>query len=159
MKGIVASFLFVIVWAIVSHFIPLVWLTTSWIFFPAVFVVLSRLNAYAPLSYYVVAPYSLVLILISDLLFREYGAGNCDQVGSVLVGMSFVATLVVADVILIHVSNNIYAYNKGIDRLAAKSQLKIVLYALAMLLLVFALASVIEPEINLWWRQYLSLAL
>ncbi|MBS1613005.1 MAG: hypothetical protein JST49_09310 [Bacteroidetes bacterium] len=99
------------------------------------------------------------MILISDLLFREYGAGNCDQVGSVLVGMSFVATLVVADVILIHVSNNIYAYNKGIDRLAAKSQLIIVLYVLAMLLLVFALASVIEPEINLWWRQYLSLAL
>jgi len=159
MKGIVANFLFVIVWAVVAHFFPLAWLLSSLIFFPAVFIVSGRTYAYAPLSHYTVVPYSLALILVSDFLMRKYGGGNCDQLGSFLIGTSFLITLVVSSIALIPASINLYMHNRGMCRVGGKERFKIVLYVLAMLQLVFALASVIEPEINLWWRQYLSLAL
>lgn len=157
MYAMVLNVGFTLGWALIAHFYPTLWLFASCIFFPALFIAAGKRFSYAPLKYWQVAPCCFLLILISDLLYRRYGGGNCDQVGSFLVGMSFVVTLSFSAFSLVSVAIDTYL-PVWANTISGIGKVKVVGSVFAALLLTIACAIVIEPELNLWWRQWLGIA-
>lgn len=148
---------FTLGWAVVAHFYPVAWLFGSFIFFPTLFIAAGKRFSYAPLKYWQVAPCCFLLILISDLLMRRYGGGNCDQVGSFLVGISFITALLFSAFALVSVAIDTYL-PVWANTISGTGKAKVVGSVFAALLSITACAIVVEPEINLWWRQWLGIA-
>lgn len=92
MKALLLNISALLVWVIIGHFSPSISLFSTFIFFPAVFILTALYIKYS-ISAYVIVPFCFTLIYLNDYLFRIYGGGIHDDAGRAWCELTFYITL------------------------------------------------------------------
>lgn len=104
MKAILANLIFLFVWVVIGHFMPTINLRFAFIIFPILYVVSAKFLKYEQ-SIFLIVPFSFLLILANDFLFRIYGGGNHDDAGRGWCELIFYITLFTTTISIFYVAH------------------------------------------------------
>lgn len=113
MKAEMINFIIIVIWSIIGHFFPSITLLLNALLYFMMFILSEILLKYNMRSDIFIV-FALVLVFINDFLFRLFGGGINDDVGKVLVEISFYFTLlstIVSILIIIGIRGDLVGIN------------------------------------------------
>lgn len=113
MKAEMISLIIIVIWSIIGHFFPSITLLLNALLYFMMFILSEILLKYNMRSDIFIV-FALILVFINDFLFRLFGGGINDDVGKVLVEISFYFTLlstIVSILIIIGIRGDLVGIN------------------------------------------------
>ncbi len=112
MKAILINIFFLLVWCVLGHYFPSIILIGTFVAFPTLFLfslIVIRYN----ISSLIIIPFSYLLILLNDYLFRVFGGGIHDDAGKGWCELIFYLTLITTTLTMLIVGYKLAKENKS----------------------------------------------